>query len=117
MIKRKFRKQQTAGNFPKMETTTLKSETIPDQSMSIREIMTRFANGTLDDISTDYPYTEDLPDIRGLDIVERDQMLSQARHEAKEARENVAKSAEENREIKRKIKENQEKVEDAKIVE
>lgn len=43
------------------------SLTVPDMDMSIKEIFRRFANGTIDPISNQSLYSDDLPDIRGLD--------------------------------------------------
>lgn len=68
--KRKFRNVVTAGNSPDRENNYGVSETVPDQSLTVREIITRFASGTLPDIMKNVEYTEDLPDLRGLDISE-----------------------------------------------
>ncbi|OPB99123.1 hypothetical protein BAS10_05525 [Elizabethkingia meningoseptica] len=63
---------------PVAEIVTGKSETVPDQSLTVREILDKFASGTLDEISRDLDYSDDLPDLRGLDIVE----LEALKHEA-----------------------------------
>ena len=41
--------------------------------MTVREIMDRFASGTLPDVHHDANYSEDMPDLRGLDISEIEQ--------------------------------------------
>lgn len=103
------------GVSPVMEKNTLPSETIPDMAMSIREIMQRFVNGTLDDIQLQGDYTEDLPDVRGLDPVEINSMLNSAKERYQTARDNVTASAEETRKVRKAIKEKE--IEEAKIVE
>lgn len=113
---KKYRKPQTIGASTVMEINTLPSETVPDQAMSIREIMTKFVQGTLDDVENDYyDYSEDLPDLRGLDITQSTEMLAMAKRQYNESKEAVHNSAKEQREIKAKIKAQQE-IEDAKIV-
>ncbi|MDV3947038.1 hypothetical protein CMT75_00690 [Elizabethkingia anophelis] len=59
------------------------SETVPDQSLTVREILDKFANGTLDEIGNDRFYNDDvdgydMPDLRGLDITELQQMKRDA---------------------------------------
>ncbi|WP_139366409.1 hypothetical protein [Elizabethkingia anophelis] len=59
------------------------SETVPDQSLTVREILDKFANGTLDEIGNDRFYNDDvdgydMPDLRGLDITELQQMKREA---------------------------------------
>lgn len=64
---------------PLVEVITGISETIPDQSLTVREILTKYAQGTLDDIAQyDYDGNDDMPDLRGLDITE----LQQMKHDA-----------------------------------
>lgn len=63
---------------PVVEIITGKSETVPDQSLTVRQILDKFANGTLDEISQDLVYSDDMPDLRGLDITE----LHQMKHDA-----------------------------------
>lgn len=72
--KRQYRSSATAGNSPIEEHFTLPSETVPNQSMSVQEILTRFASGTLPNIMREQTFSEDLPDLRGLDISELYQM-------------------------------------------
>ena len=68
------------------------SETVPDQTLSIREILRRYAFGTLPPImSDDLEYSEDLPDLRGLDISELHEMRNQARLDVKEINDELEK--------------------------
>lgn len=55
------------------------SKTIPDMSMSIRTIIQRFAQGLTPPISQELMYSEDMPDIRGLDISQLYQMREMAK--------------------------------------
>lgn len=60
---------------PVVEINTGISETVPDQTLTVRDILTRFSNGTLEDIvNNNMDFSEDMPDLRGLDIVELQQM-------------------------------------------
>lgn len=77
-MKRTYRNSQKAGNFPIKEVNTLPSLTVPDQAMSIEEILRRFASGTMPDILRENVFTEDLPDLRGLDISEIHAMRAEA---------------------------------------
>ncbi|WP_407512824.1 hypothetical protein [Elizabethkingia miricola] len=67
-----------AETKPVAEKVIGKSETLPDQSLSVRDILQKFANGTLDEIANDAFYSEDLPDLRGLDITELEEMKRDA---------------------------------------
>lgn len=64
---RKFRKINVSGNSKVKERCTTTSLTIPDQTLTIREIMQRFVSGTLAPIELDYDYNEDSDDFRGID--------------------------------------------------
>lgn len=53
------------------EHNTQPSQTVPNQALTIREILVRYASGTIPDIMTrDENYSEDNEDLRGLDISE-----------------------------------------------
>lgn len=65
---RTYKSSAIAGNSPDKELNYGISQTVPDQSLTVREILTKFANGTLPDIYEEPEFTEDLPDLRGLDI-------------------------------------------------
>lgn len=56
---------------------TLPSSTVPDMAMSAREILIRFAQGRPVSVSNKLHYTGDeyLPDVRKMDLVERDEMI------------------------------------------
>ena len=56
------------------------SETVPDQSLSVREIMARYVNGVRDDLYNDGgEYTEDMEDVSALDDFERLDLLRSLR--------------------------------------
>lgn len=65
---------------PVAEIVTGVSHTVPDQSLTVREILEKFASGTLDEIAGEPFYNDDndLPDLRGLDITELEQMKRDA---------------------------------------
>jgi hypothetical protein len=67
---RKFKSSVTEGNSPDKEKNYGNSITVPDQSYTVREILTKFASGTLSDVYMEPEFSEDLPDLRGLDITE-----------------------------------------------
>lgn len=58
------------------EVNTLPSETVPDMSMSVNEILTRFAQGRPLSVSNNLHYTGDdyTPDVRTMDLVELEEM-------------------------------------------
>lgn len=91
---KKIMKIQTAYNYerPKGQVFTQPSLTVPDQSMSIREILHRFARG-LSPSSSRTPmfegndqteFDEYMPDLRGLDLSEREEVLAAAKAEVDE---------------------------------
>ena len=65
---------------PVAEIVTGVSHTVPDQALTVREILEKFASGTLDEIAGEPFYNDDdeLPDLRGLDITELEQMKRDA---------------------------------------
>ena len=68
---------------PVAEIVSGVSDTVPDQSLTVREILDKFASGTLDEIANDRYYNDDvdghdMPDLRGLDITELQQMKRDA---------------------------------------
>ena len=53
------------------ELNTQPSMTVPHQALTIREILARYASGTVPDVMTrDENYSEDNEDLRGIDIAE-----------------------------------------------
>lgn len=71
MVKRQpIRSSRTQGNSPCKEKIAGTSQTVPDQSYTVREILVKFASGTLPNIYAEPEFSEDLPDLRGLDISE-----------------------------------------------
>ena len=68
MIRNKFEDAYS----PKAEINTMVSETVPHQALSPREILDRFAKGTLpQSMAHEKEYSEDMPDIRFMDISEQ----------------------------------------------
>lgn len=90
--KKRYKKIATMRPSKDVEKNFLPSETVPDQSMSVREIMQKFASGTLGDISTEPYYNEDLPDLRGLDISQVHQMRDKGRADYQELLESAKKA-------------------------
>ncbi|WNK13254.1 MAG: hypothetical protein [Microvirus sp.] len=83
MIKTYLNRDSHSRNY---EINDEASETIPDQTMSIREILDRYTRGqVVDGVKTsifqeDYEYN-DLPDPRTLDLSERQDLANQLRSE------------------------------------
>ncbi|AXH73894.1 MAG: hypothetical protein [Microviridae sp.] len=77
--KRSFRASPTQGNSPFKEKNNGISQTVPDQSYSVREILEKFASGTLPDLTREQTFSEDMPDLRGMDISELHQLKADAR--------------------------------------
>ncbi len=75
------------------ETNQLPSATVPDQSLSIAEIISRFTNGRpLPPVGLGEPiYSEDyLPDLRRYDLVDRQEIIEATNDEVKRLRNKVA---------------------------
>ena len=83
---RKFKNAANLTSSEDMEVNTQVSCTVPDQSLSIREILIRYANGTISDISlnNELVYSEDMPDLRGIDISELQQLKKEAQADVKD---------------------------------
>lgn len=92
ITKKRFKKIATMRESTEKEQNFKKSETVPDQSLSVREIMVRFANGTLGDITRELEFTEDLPDLRNLDISQVHAMREQGRQDIAAMQESVKKA-------------------------
>ncbi|WNK14087.1 MAG: hypothetical protein [Microvirus sp.] len=91
IIKTAFNRHLHPKNY---EVNTLPSETIPDQNMSIREILSRYARGlpieqNIPSYQEDEEYN-DLPDPRTLDLTERQELDKRIRQELKEMAEKQA---------------------------
>ena len=69
-MKRKFKSASTQGHSKQKEVCKTKSLTVPDQTLTVRELLSRSAMGMLDDYQLDYDYSMDDDDFRGLDPVE-----------------------------------------------
>lgn len=77
------------------KTFTMPSQTIPDQTMSIKEILNRYARGIPMDAKT--PIWDDnadendvLPDPRTLDLAERQLFADEARRELEQVKQKIA---------------------------
>lgn len=71
----KYRKTPPKGGI-RFEPNGAPSESVPDQSLTVRELLKRHGRGTLQDIQhQEVYYSEDMPDMRGLDIVQKRQMM------------------------------------------
>ena len=83
---RKFKNAAKLTSSADMEVNTQVSCTVPDQNLSIREILMRYANGTVSDISlnNELVYSEDMPDLRGIDISELQQLKKEAQADVKD---------------------------------
>jgi len=87
-----YRKLPPEGGI-RFESNLLPSETVPEQSLTVRELLVRHSRGTLQDIKYSEPfYSEDMPDMRGLDIVERHQMLEDNKQLKKELEDKLKKA-------------------------
>lgn len=67
MLKRKFKSASTQGHSKNKEKCFTKSETTPDQTLTVRELMTRSAMGMYDNHELGYDYSMDEDDLRGID--------------------------------------------------
>lgn len=82
------------------EKNSLPSKTIPDQTMSVQEIMDRFARGLPLDgakVALYHEEGEDVPDLERMDLSEKHELLEAARREVQEQRNKLNKIAEEKR--------------------
>ena len=73
-------------SFPKKyKAFTMPSETVPDQSLTMRQILDRYARGLPLDVKTPIWEEDDelnpLPDVRTLDLTEKHDMLKSAQDE------------------------------------
>lgn len=64
-IKKQFKRYDTIG-----EVNNGISETVPNQALTVRQILERYASGTIMPISFEREFSEDLPDLRFMDISE-----------------------------------------------
>lgn len=87
----KFQTQYNRKDFPRRhEINTLPSATIPDQTMTIKQIMDRYARGLpLEGVKVPIYEGEDsdLPDPKTLDLAERQELKEQYQEELQELKE------------------------------
>ena len=67
MKKYKHVASKMAKDYEKVEGVSM---TVPDQSLTVREIMLKYANGTLNEIEHEKVYVEQGEDLRGYDMCE-----------------------------------------------
>lgn len=77
----KFRTQYNGSEYPKnYEVNKLSSMTIPDQTMSIQEILSRYARGLpIEGKEPVYHGEEYVPDIKTMDLADRQELVEQHR--------------------------------------
>lgn len=83
-IKTQYNKDQFSRDG---EKNNKPSVTIPDQSMTVKEIMSRFARGlsvTGNKVPVYNGEDDDMPDLSRLDLVERQEVLEQVEQEVKD---------------------------------
>ncbi|MDV4044516.1 hypothetical protein CMT37_17010 [Elizabethkingia anophelis] len=76
------------------------SETAPEQSLTVRQILVKYSAGTLPDIYGEPEYSEDMPDLRGLDISELHEMRREARQDIEDINAEIKRQKEESRKKK-----------------
>lgn len=87
---RNYRNAAFSGNSTDTERNYGISQTVPDQTLSVREIIDRYASGTLPDVMKGEEfYSEDLPDLRHLDMSELHELRQQARKDVKDLNEEI----------------------------
>lgn len=91
----RFKTPFNSVDFPtKGEKFTLPSKTVPDQSLSVSEIMSRYAKGMPLDVPVSEPifHGEDefYPDPRSLDLVDRHEMSERVTEEVNTLKEKIA---------------------------
>lgn len=85
----KFKNTFNAHTFTKKyEKNTKPSVTVPDQTMSLREILTRYAHGLpIDSMKTPiYEGEEYVPDPQFMDLADREEFKKQAYREIEETK-------------------------------
>lgn len=79
-------------NKPTTKGTTFKgkSQTAPDQSLTIREVIRRFQAGTLPPIAKEsLTYNEDYPDTRFMDISEKAVIINGAKEQQENGKQQI----------------------------
>lgn len=93
---KKIKTWLNAFEFPYLgKNFTMPSETIPDQSLSIREILDRYARGLPLDAKTpiwdeDADLDNYIPDPRTLDLAEREEFAENAKAELESVKQKIA---------------------------
>jgi len=93
---KKIKNSGNASDFPyKGDVNNKPSETVPDQTMTMREILTRYAKGqSIDGVKI--PLWEEgegfAKDPETLDLAEREELATQAREELQQINERIKQS-------------------------
>lgn len=112
---KKFKHIAHQGNSKDTENIKGISMTVPDQSLTVREIMQKYVNGTLNDISTEGNYTEDDDDLRHLDMSDIHDMAVNSSTLIKESvrKSKISKlKLKEDEEVKRRVDEELKKIQE-----
>lgn len=71
------------------ETNTGISLTVPDQNLSVKEILIKYASGTLGDQGIEPQYNEESEDLRGLDYVQLHEMAQANNQQIKDLQKKI----------------------------
>lgn len=94
-------RNQLTRQTPQYEENSSIGETVPDQGLTVREILVRYGNNTLGNTHFREPiYNEDLPDMRFMEITEQTQLYKSVQEEIEEKQEHLKHLNEQN-EIKK----------------
>lgn len=95
-------------NKPKVvnEIFTKKSQTVPNEALTVREVITKFANGTLPPIGKEsLMYSEDMEDTRFMDISERMEIINAAKDAQKNGKQQIQDLKDQDKAEKQKARE------------
>lgn len=111
-----WQRDKLEQGFPLGEVNNEPSLTVPDMTMSLREIFQRFASGQPLNVQSNLVYTGDdyYPDVREMDLVEREEAL-QATKEAIKGMEDAAQQRAKTHKDEAKKKQQAAKERDAKL--
>ncbi len=86
-----MRKIITPANYEKSlgEHNSGISQTVPDQSLTIKEILVKYANGTMSDVNIQPQFNEEMEDLRGLDYVQLNEIAKENKAQIEALQENL----------------------------
>lgn len=88
MIQTSLKRQKFPYHYTEFTENDI-SQFQPNQAMTVREILSKYANGTISAVAQELQYTEDLPDLRGLDIVELEAWKAENKQMIKELQQDI----------------------------